>query len=42
MPHYREMPAPGMGVGELGSRGRVEGVRDFFGGELGNGITFEM
>jgi hypothetical protein len=29
MPHYRGMPGPGMAVGVLGIRGRLEGIRDF-------------
>jgi hypothetical protein len=40
MPQYRGMPGPGMGVGELGSRGRRD--RRFSEGKLGKGITFEM
>jgi hypothetical protein len=29
MPQYREMPRLGMGVGELGSRRRREGIGNF-------------
>ena len=32
MPQYRGMPGPGMGVGELGSRGRGEGTGNFWRG----------
>jgi hypothetical protein len=30
MPQYRGMPGPGMGVGELGIKGREEGIGDFW------------
>jgi hypothetical protein len=42
MPQYRRMPGPGIGVGGLGSRGRVGGDRGFSEGKLEKGITFEM
>jgi hypothetical protein len=36
------MPGQEAGVGELGSKGRWEGIRGFSEGKLGKGITFEM
>ena len=36
MAQYRGMPGLRMGVGELGSRGREEGI-DIFGGEIRKG-----
>jgi hypothetical protein len=42
MPQYKGMPGPGMGVGGLRNRGRLEGIGNFLEGKLGKGITFEM
>jgi hypothetical protein len=42
IPQYRGMPGPGIGVGDLGSRGSRDGIGDFLERKLGKGITFEI